>query len=52
VIISGKLNRWGNRFGFVRFCDVKNITKLESELDSICIGSMKLYVNIPIYRKH
>jgi len=52
VFISGKLNRWGNRFGFVRFCDVKNITKLESELDSICIGSMKLYVNIPRYRKH
>jgi len=52
VFISRKLNRWGNRFGFVRFCDVKNISKLEAELDSIRIGSMKLYVNLPRYRKH
>jgi len=52
VFISGKLNRWGNRFGFVRFCDVKNISKLESELDAIRIGSMKLYANLPRYRKY
>jgi len=43
VFISKKLNRWGNRFGFVRFCDVK---KLESELDSIQIGNMKLFANL------
>jgi len=48
VFISRKLNRWGNRF---RFCDVKNVPKLETELDSIRIGSMKLYVNLPRYRK-
>jgi len=35
VFISKKLNRWGNKFGFVRFSDVKNVRKLESELDSI-----------------
>jgi len=40
VFISRKLNRWGNRFGFVRFCDVKNVPKLETELDSIRIGSI------------
>jgi len=51
VVISRKLNRWKNRFGFVRFCDIKNVYRLESELDSIHIGVMKLYVNIPRYRK-
>jgi len=25
VFIVRKLNRWGNRFGFVRFLDVKNV---------------------------
>ena len=51
VVISRKLNHWGNRFGFVRFCDVKNVSRLESELDSIHIGIMKLYVNILRYWK-
>jgi len=52
VFISRKLNRWGNRFGFVRFCDVKNVSRLEAELDSIRIGLMKLYINLPRCRKH
>jgi len=52
VIISKKLNRWGNKFDFVQYCDVKNVFKLESELDSIHIGIVKLYVNLPRYRKH
>lgn len=43
--ISTKLNQWGNMFGFVRFFDVKNSGKLEKEIDSIRIGSMKLHVN-------
>jgi len=51
VVISRKLNCWGNRFGFVRFCDVKNVFRLEFELDSIRIGVMKLFVDIPRYRK-
>jgi len=51
VVISKKLNCRGNRFGFVRFCNVKNVPRLESELDSICIGVMKLFVNIPRYWK-
>jgi len=33
VFISKKLNRRGNRFGFVRFYDVKNAGKLEKELE-------------------
>ena len=52
VFISRKLNRWGNRFGFVRLCDVKNVRKLESVLDSICISNMKLFVNLSRYCKN
>jgi len=52
VFISWELNRWRNRFGFVRFSDVKNVSKLEIELDFICIGSMKLFANLPRYRKN
>lgn len=52
VFISRKLNRWGNRFGFVRFSDVKNVSKLEFGLVAIRIGSMKLYANLPRYWKN
>jgi len=52
VFISRKLNKWGRRFGFVSFYGVKNVTRLERELDHIYIGGRKLYVNIPKYRRN
>jgi len=51
VFISRRLNKWGKRFGFVRLFDVKNVGKLERELDQIYIGSTKLFVNIPKYHR-
>jgi len=48
VFISWKLNRWKMRFEFVRFYDVKN----ERRRDNICIGNVKLYVNISRYRRY
>ncbi|XP_068503621.1 uncharacterized protein [Phaseolus vulgaris] len=51
VFISRRLNRWGRRFGFVRFFDVANVSRLEKELDQIYLGKMKLNVNIPRYRR-
>ena len=51
VFISRRRNKWGRRFGFVRFFSVLNESKLEKELDQIFIGNMKLYVNLPKYRR-
>jgi len=51
VFVSRRLNKWGRRFGFVRFFYVRNVRWLESELDQIIVGNRKLYVNIPKYRK-
>jgi len=51
VFISRRRNRWGRRFGFVRFFKVPNEYKLEKELDQVCIGNMKLYVNLPKYTR-
>jgi len=33
VFISRRLNKWGRRFGFVRFFEVGNVGNLEKELD-------------------
>jgi len=52
VFISRRLNRWGRRFGFLRFFEVRNVGRLEKELDSLHVGNMKLHVNIPKYRRH
>ena len=51
VFISGRRNRWGRRFGFVRFFTVPKKLRLEKELDQIYIGNMKLYVNLSKYRR-
>jgi len=51
VFIFRRLNRWGRRFGFVRFFPVSNEARLEKQLDQIYIGSLKLHVNLPKYRR-
>jgi len=51
VFIARKLNKRGRRFGFVRFFEVGNAARLEKELDQIYIGNVKLFVNIPRYRR-
>jgi len=43
---------WDNTYDFVRYFDVKNVRKIEKELDTIRIGLLKLHVNIPQYRKN
>ena len=52
VFISGRRNRWERRSGFVIFFTVPNELRLEKELDQIYIGNMRLYVNLPKYRRN
>jgi len=51
VLISRKVNRWGQKFRFVRFIDMKNVRSLEHELNAIIIGTIKLHVNLLRYSK-
>jgi len=50
VFISRRRNKWGWRFGFVRF-DVSNTTRLERELDQMFIGNLKLHVKLLRYSR-
>ncbi|GAB4861295.1 hypothetical protein Ancab_036457 [Ancistrocladus abbreviatus] len=45
IYIPGNKNKQGRRFGFVRFLDVDNISRME-ELSQIWIGSFKLEANL------
>ena len=51
VFISRRPNKWGRRFGFVRFFQIRNEGRLEKDLDQMYIGNRKLYVNTPKYRR-
>jgi len=52
VFISRRLNKWGRRFGFVRFFGMRDVGHLERELDQLYVGNKKLFVNIPKYRRN
>ncbi|KAL2993248.1 hypothetical protein AAZX31_10G099200 [Glycine max] len=49
IFISKQRNKNGRRYDFVRFKGVEDERKLESQLDSVVIGGLKLYVNLPRY---
>ena len=51
VYIARKRNKWGRRFGFVRFSEVTDEKKMEYALDIIKIGEEKLYVNLPRFKR-
>ena len=51
IFIPNRRNYSGRRYGFVRFKGVRDIQQLARQLDSIVIGGMKLYVNIPKYNR-
>ncbi|GLT60494.1 hypothetical protein SLA2020_332580 [Shorea laevis] len=51
VFIPKKKDRKGNRFGFVRYSDVKDKSKLEKMLKMICFGTEKIRVTIATDRE-
>lgn len=51
VVIPPKRDALGRRFGFVRFRSVSDPRMLAIKLDNILIGSSKIHVNIPRFRR-
>jgi len=49
VFIARRPNKWGRRFGFVRFFGMRNMGRLERELDQLYIGNKKHFGNVPKY---
>lgn len=45
--IARNNNRWGKRYGFVRFKGVKDVTRLERKPDSLVVRGLKMHVNTP-----
>ncbi|XP_058784954.1 uncharacterized protein LOC131659847 [Vicia villosa] len=51
VIIPGKRDKSGKKFGFVRFFEVVDADNLAVKLDNIFIGKQKLFVNFPRFHR-
>lgn len=46
IFIAKKRKQEGHRYGFLRFKGVRNEKELEQQLDKICIGNKKMFVDI------
>jgi len=51
IFISKHRNKGGRRYGFVRFKVVSDERSLERKLDNIIVGGLKMYINVPKYRR-
>ncbi|GKV24806.1 hypothetical protein SLEP1_g34372 [Rubroshorea leprosula] len=47
IYVPNRKDRYGRRFRFARFQEVKNVSMLEKELDHIKVGGVKIHVNQP-----
>ncbi|MCH89790.1 RNA recognition motif, partial [Trifolium medium] len=46
VYIPNKVDRWGRKFGFVKFLEVKNVEELNVKLGEVWCGTFKLRINL------
>ncbi|WJX11204.1 hypothetical protein P8452_01842 [Trifolium repens] len=52
VYVPQKRDKGGNRFGFVKFKEVKNLEALSERLEDIWLGSYKLRVNLALFGRN
>ncbi|CAL0310563.1 unnamed protein product [Lupinus luteus] len=51
VVIPLRLDKYGKKFGLVRFQDVKNSKQMVEKLDRIWIDLYKIWVNLPKFQR-
>ncbi|CAL0306408.1 unnamed protein product [Lupinus luteus] len=51
VVIPSRLDKYGKKFGFVRFQGVQNSKQMVQKLDRIWIGLHKIWVNLPKFQR-
>lgn len=51
IFIPSMRDKFGKKFGFVRFLIVQDPISLESKLDSIWLGSYRLRANLPLFER-
>jgi hypothetical protein len=51
VFIPKKVDKWGRKFGFVKFKEVRDVEDLSRRLDDVWYGTMKIMVKQARFRK-
>jgi hypothetical protein len=49
VYVPKKLDKWGRRFGFVKFLEVKDVEELSRKMEDVWVGSVKLRINLSYF---
>jgi hypothetical protein len=52
VYMPKKRDKRGNRFGFVKFKEVKNVEALSSRLEDLWVGTYKIRINLSRFRRN
>lgn len=51
VVIPPKRDKYGRRYGFVCFVNVKDVKMLATKMDNIVLDGRKIYANVPIFNR-
>lgn len=51
IFIPKQWNKSGRRYDFARFKGVEDVHGLERKLDNIIFGGLKMYVNVPKFKR-
>jgi hypothetical protein len=49
VYVPKKLDKWGRRFGFVKYLEVSNVEELSKKLEDVRVGNTKLRINLSFF---
>ncbi|MCI38106.1 hypothetical protein A2U01_0059334, partial [Trifolium medium] len=52
VYVAKKTNRYGEPYGFVRFSNVKNVTKMTKALNAVWFGHYRVRASVAIFDRH
>ncbi|GKV12444.1 hypothetical protein SLEP1_g23583 [Rubroshorea leprosula] len=51
IYIANKNDKWGRKFGFVRFLNIRNPREMELNLSKIQVGDRRLQANLAMYNE-
>lgn len=51
VVIPSKWDKWGRKYGFVHFFNIRDARNLILKLDNFIIEGMNLFINLPRFQR-
>ncbi|PNX61502.1 hypothetical protein L195_g052485, partial [Trifolium pratense] len=52
VFVAKKTNRYGEPYGFVKFSNVKDVSKLTKALNAVCFGQYRVKASVALFNRY